>query len=112
MSASKAPAYFSLAVAVAAGVLISGANRSAPYTAAPSLDTASPTAASASQDVKTKPKTPVVWRSQTLNLGSLRVKATLPSSSENARCMMPGPTDDEVGVCQAVGAVDETPSWQ
>ncbi|MEM5368964.1 hypothetical protein V4C53_23430 [Paraburkholderia azotifigens] len=112
MSASKAPAYFSLAVAVAAGVLISGANRSAPHTAAPSLDTASAPAASASQDVETKRNTPVIWKSQTLNLGSLRVKATLPWSGENARCMMPRPTDDEVGLCQAVSAVDETPSWQ
>ncbi len=25
---------------------------------------------------------------------------------------MPGPTDDEVGICQAVSAVDDVPSWQ
>ena len=25
---------------------------------------------------------------------------------------MPGPADDEVGICQAVSAVDEAPSWQ
>ncbi|MBG1252535.1 hypothetical protein [Burkholderia pseudomallei] len=112
MSASKAPAYFGLAVAVAAGVLISGVNRNAPSTAAPSLDTASAPAASAAQDIETKRKTPVAWKLQTLNLGPLHFKATLPSSGENAQCMMPGSTDDEVGICQGVTAVDEAPSWQ
>lgn len=112
MSASKAPAYFSLAVAVAAGVLISGANRNSPTTAATSLDIASAPAVSASQNVETKPKTAVVWKSQTLNLGSFRFKATLPWAGENAGCMMPGPTGDEVGICQVVSTLDDAPSWQ
>ena len=111
MSASKAPAYFGLAVAVAAGVLVSGTNRNVPSTAGPSLDTASAPAASASQTIETKRPTSVVWKSQTVSLGSLRFKATLPSSGENAQCITPGSTDDQVGICQGVAAVD-APSWQ
>lgn len=111
MSASKAPAYFSLAVAVAAGVLISGANRTTPSGRSSSLESPSAPAASAPQVAETKPPPAVVWKAQTLGFGSLRFKATLPWTGDSPSCTMPGAADDEVGICQSVVAGGDS-AWQ
>jgi hypothetical protein len=111
MSASKAPAYFSLLVAVAAGVLISGANRTTPSGAVPSPEIAS-APATATQQPETSAAKPVVWKSQTLSMGSLRLRATLPVLSGNAKCIRPGRAEDEVSVCQPTDAGTDEPHWQ
>ncbi|NIF77127.1 hypothetical protein F3J20_06900 [Paraburkholderia sp. Cy-641] len=111
MSASKAPAYFSLLVAVAAGVLISGTNRTTPSGAAPSPEIAS-APATATQQPKANAARPVVWKLQTLSIGSLRLRATLPVLPGNAKCIRPGPTEDEVSICQPSEAGADDPHWQ
>ncbi|RBB38204.1 hypothetical protein DPV79_19210 [Burkholderia reimsis] len=111
MSASKAPAYFSLLVAVAAGVLISGANRTTPSAAAPSPEIASaPATATLQRDVSAAK--PVVWKSQTLSMGSLRLRAALPVLPGNAKCIRPGPGEDEVSICEPSNAAADDPHWQ
>jgi hypothetical protein len=111
MSTSKAPAYFSLLVAVAAGALISGANRNTPTGV-----TSSPEIASASATAPEQPEASgarsVVWKPQTLSLGALQLHAILPSLPGNANCMKPGPTEDEVGICQPSEADADDPHWQ
>ncbi|CAL8473588.1 conserved protein of unknown function [Caballeronia sp. S22] len=111
MSASKAPAYFSLAVAVAAGVLISGANRSTPSGGTSSLESPSAPVASAPQLTETKPTPEMVWKTQTLGFGPLHLKAMLPLARDSASCRMPGPADDEVGICQSAVAEGDS-AWQ
>jgi len=111
MSASKAPAYFSLLVAVAAGVLISGANRTTPSGAVPSPEIAS-APATATQQPEASAAKPVVWKSQSLSIGSLRLRATLPVLSGNAKCIRPGPAEDEVSLCQPSDAGADDPHWQ
>ncbi|KML60466.1 hypothetical protein VL15_08730 [Burkholderia cepacia] len=112
MSASKAPAYFGLVVAVAAGVLISGNNRHSPSNVAPPLDMASAPAASEPQAVEPKLAPAMSWRQQTLSMGPLRLKANLPWFGENAICALPNPGDDEVGVCQRTTGGSDTSIWQ
>lgn len=111
MSASKAPAYFSLLVAVAAGVLISGAGRNTPSGVNPSPEIASAPATATQQPEVNVPK-PVVWKSQTLNMGSLRLHATLPMLRGYAKCIKPAASDDEVSICQPSQAASNDPHWQ
>ncbi|TDG21151.1 hypothetical protein EYW47_22540 [Paraburkholderia silviterrae] len=111
MSASKVPAYFSLLVAVAAGVLISGANRTTSSSVIPTPEIASAPVV-ATQQPEAYVGKPVVWRSQTLSMGSLRLHATLPALPGNAKCIKPEPTADEVSICQPSEAGPDDPHWQ
>ncbi|UEP20258.1 hypothetical protein [Burkholderia ambifaria] len=111
MSASKAPAYFGLLVAVASGVLISGANRATRSDAATSPEIVSAPAAATKQREVSAAK-PVIWKSQTLSMGSLRLRATLPVLPGNAKCIRPGPGEDEVGICEPSDAGADDPHWQ
>ncbi|NIE63177.1 hypothetical protein [Burkholderia sp. Ax-1719] len=111
MSTSKAPAYFSLLVAVAAGVLISGANRNTTTSVTSSPEIASAPTIAAQQPQANVIK-PVAWKTQTLSLGSLRLHVTLPALSGNAKCIKPGPTEDEVSICQPSEAGADDPHWQ
>ncbi|WP_080412864.1 hypothetical protein [Burkholderia ubonensis] len=112
MSASKAPAYFALLVAVAAGVLISGATRDTLTGVTPTPEIASVPAATVPQQTETTASKPVIWKSQTLTMASLRVKASLPMSAGYAKCVLPGPGEDEVGVCQPSRLGEGGPQWQ
>ncbi|WP_035563408.1 hypothetical protein [Burkholderia sp. 9120] len=112
MWTSKAPAYFALVCAVAIGVLLSGANRSSKPDASAQLDVPSTSATVASSPAESPPVPVIEWKSQTLNLGSLRLKASLPSYGVNAKCMLPGPADDEVAMCQPSVGTTDTSIWQ
>ncbi|MFM0351383.1 hypothetical protein [Paraburkholderia sp. RL17-347-BIC-D] len=112
MSTSKAPAYFGLVCAVAIGVLLSGANNRMNSDVVAPLDVASTPAAVIPAPAEPQPVPVAEWKLQTLSLGTVRLKANLPSFGINATCMLPKPTEDEVATCQpATGTVD-TSIWQ
>jgi hypothetical protein len=112
MSASKAPAYFGLLVAVAAGVLISGANKDTLTSVTPSPEIASAPTATVPQQPEASAVNPFIWKSQTLGMGSVRLKVSLPSSGGTEKCILPGATEDEVSLCQPSDAGDGDPRWQ
>ncbi|MFM0031848.1 hypothetical protein PQR70_37130 [Paraburkholderia madseniana] len=55
---------------------------------------------------------PVVWKQEKLNLGSLRIRASVPFFGVAPSCFMPGPTDEEVGVCQPTPGGADKSVWQ
>jgi hypothetical protein len=115
MSASKAPAYLGLVVAVAAGALLSNGVKPTPSGTPTGVEPANPPAAAAphvSTPAADEPAKPLAWKAAKLNLGSLRIRATVPFSGLAPNCSMPSPTDDEVGVCQPTPGGADKSVWQ
>jgi hypothetical protein len=114
MTTSKAPAYFGLICAVAIGVLLSGANRDsgAPVTAPPDIPGASTAAVSPPSEPAPIPAPTQEWKVQTIKLGNIRLKANLPSFGVDAQCILPGPNEDEVAMCQPAAGTADLSIWQ
>ncbi|MDN7750573.1 hypothetical protein [Burkholderia gladioli] len=112
MSVSKVPAYFGLIVAVAAGVLISGEGRNTADRASRSPEVSSSQPTDEPKSSIREISRPVIWKTQTLGMGVVRLRVSAPASHDVTKCLLPNAGDHQVGVCQPVGADDGHPYWQ
>jgi hypothetical protein len=112
MSASKASAYLGLLIAVAAGALLSDGIKQNFTNTLPVSDPL----VMRSMVVPSRPEPPVItlatWKPQVLKIGNIRMRVDLPSAGVPPTCIAPGPSDDEVGVCQPTARGTETSIWQ
>jgi len=91
---------------------MSGGIKSTSTEGSPSLEPASAPVVAVSEQPQPMQVAAVTWKVQTLNIGPVRIRTDLPSMDEAPTCLAPGPTDDEVGVCQSASGGSGKSVWQ